>query len=86
MMPYRTHHGDWTVSMWHSDNDTLLLKIEHADSGDYMTRIMGEVRLQRNWIGKVCAGRLHPSPFVVSQPFPKKAVTKESLLAEQGAG
>jgi hypothetical protein len=72
--------------MWHSDNDTLLLKIEHADSGDYMTRIMGEVRLQRYWIGKVCAGRLHPSPFNVAQPFPEKAVTKESLLAAQGAG
>ena len=86
MIPYRTHHGDWTISTWHSDNDTLLLKFEHADSGDYMTRITGEVRLQRHWIGKVCAGRLHPSPFKVAQPFPEKTVTKESLLAAQGAG
>jgi len=86
MIPYKTHHGEWTISMWHSDNDTLLLKFEHANSGDYMTRITGEVRLQRYWIGKQCAGRLHPSPFKVAQPFPQKAVTKEALLAAEGAG
>lgn len=84
--PYRAHHGPWIVSLWHSDNDTLLIKIEHNDNTDYLTRITGEVRLQRNWIGKMCAGRLHPSPFVVSQPSPKKAVTKEAILAAEGAG
>ena len=86
MIPYRTHHGDWTISMWHSDNDTLLLKIEHADNTDYLTSITGEVRLRRYWIGEQCAGVLHPTPFKVAQPFPQKAVTKEALLAAQGAG
>jgi hypothetical protein len=86
MIPYRTHHGDWTISMWHSDNDTLLLKIEHADSGDYLTRLTGEIRMRRWFIGEQCAGALHPSPFKVAQPFPKQAITKEAILAAEGAG
>ena len=72
--------------MWHSDNDTLLLKIEHSDNTDYLTSIVGEVRLRRWYIGEQCAGRLHPSPFKVAQPFPKQAITKEALLAAEGAG
>jgi len=86
MIPYRTTLDDWTVSMWPSDSGTLLLKIEHADGGDYLTRITGEVRLRRWFIGEQCAGALHPTPFTVSQPFPQKAITKEALLAAQGAG
>jgi len=86
MIPYRTTLDDWTVSMWPSDSGTLLLKIEHADGDDYLTRITGEVRLRRWYIGEQCAGALHPTPFKVAQPFPLKAVTKEALLAAQGAG
>jgi len=91
MIPYRTTLDDWTVSMWPSDNGTLLLKIEHADGGDYLTRITGEIRMRHLFIGKQCAGTLHPTPFTVSQPYPLKAVTqktvtKEALLAAEGAG
>jgi len=86
MIPYRTTLDDWTVSMWPSDSGTLLLKFEHADGDDYLTRITSEVRLRRWFIGEQCAGALHPTPFKVAQPFPLKAVTKEALLAAQGAG
>ena len=86
MIPYQVHLDDWTVSLWHSDNDTLPIKAEHAETENYLTSITAEVRLRRYWIGQQCAGELHPSPFKVAQPFPLKAVTKEALLAAEGAG
>ena len=86
MTPYRTTLDDWTVSMWPSDNGTLLLKIEHVDGDDYLTRLTGEIRMRRWFIGEQCAGQLHPSPFKVAQPFPQKAITKEAILAAEGAG
>ena len=86
MIPYRTTLDDWTVSMWPSDNGTLLLKIEHVDGDDYLTRLTGEIRMRRWFIGEQCAGALHPSPFKVAQPFPKQAITKEAILAAEGAG
>jgi hypothetical protein len=72
--------------LWHSDNDTLLIKAEHGETKNYLTSITAEVRLRRHWIGQQCAGALHPTPFKVAQPFPQKAVTKEAILAAEGAG
>ena len=86
MIPYKIHLDDWTVSLWHSDNDTLLIKAEHAETENYLTSITAEMRLRRHWIGQQCAGDLHPTPFEVSQPFPLESVSKEALLAAEGAG
>ena len=84
MIPYQVHLDDWTVSLWHSDNDTLLIKAEHTATENYLTSITAEVRLRRHWIGKQCAGELHASPFPIIRD--DKPITKEALLAAEGAG
>ena len=56
MIPYKVHLDNWTVSLYHSDNDTLLIKAEHTETENYLTSITAEVRLRRHWIGKQCAG------------------------------
>ena len=84
MTPYQIHLDDWTVSLWHSDNDTLLIKAEHAETENYLTSITAEVRLRRYWIGKQCAGELHPSPLPALRGG--EPVSKETILAAEGAG
>ena len=84
MIPYKVHLDNWTVSLYHSDNDTLLIKAEHSETENYLTSITAEVRLRRHWIGSQCAGELHPSPWPTLENG--KPVTKEALLAAEGAG
>jgi len=84
MIPYKVHLDEWTVSLWHSDNDTLLIKAEHTETENYLTSITAEVRLRRHWIGQQCAGELHPSPLPALRD--DTPVSKEGILAEQGAG
>ena len=84
MIPYKIHLDEWTVSLWHSDNDTLLIKAEHTETENYLTSITAEVRLRRHWIGKQCAGELHPSPLPTLRDT--NPITKEALIAAEGAG
>ena len=86
MIPYQVHLDDWTVSLWHSDNDTLLIKAEHAETKNYLTSITAEVRLRRHWIGQQCAGDLQPSPFDTEPAAVRRLLTREALLAAEGAG
>ena len=64
MIPYKVHLDDWTVAMYASDDGRLTFTVTNSsDPGDYLTRVVGEVRLRRYYIGRQCAGKLHPSPF-----------------------
>ena len=62
MTPYRVHLDDWTVAMYASDNG-LTFTVSNADeSKDYLTRVVGDVRLRRYYLGQQCAGELKPAP------------------------
>jgi hypothetical protein len=50
----------------------------------YLTRVVADVQLRRYYIGQQCAGELHPSPWPTLQSG--KPVTKEALMAAEGAG
>ena len=68
MTPYRHHLDDWTVSMYASDDGRLTFTVANrTDLGDYMTRVVGNVRLRRYYLGEMCAGELHPSPFPATE-------------------
>ena len=85
MTPYRVHLDDWTVAMYASDDGRLTFTVTNSsDPGDYLTRVVGEVRLRRYYIGRQCAGKLHPSPWPTYRDAPR--LSKEAILAEQGAG
>jgi hypothetical protein len=64
MTPYRVHLDDWTVAMYASDDGRLTFTVTNSsDTGEYLTRVVGDVRLRRYYIGQMCAGELHPTPF-----------------------
>ena len=64
MIPYQVHLDDWTIGMYATDNGRLTFTVtNNSDPGNYMTKIVGDVRLRRYYIGEMCAGELHPSPF-----------------------
>ena len=85
MIPYKIHLDEWTVGMYATDDGRLTITVPHAgDPADYMTRIVGEVRMRRYYIGQQCAGELHASPFPTYRDA--KPVSKEALLAAEGAG
>ena len=85
MIPYQVHLDEWTVGMYATDDGRLTFTVTHAsDTADYMTRVVGEVRLRRYYIGQQCAGELHPTPFPTYRDG--KPVSKESVLAAEGAG
>ena len=64
MTPYQVHLDDWTVAMYAFDDGRLTFTVSNSsDPGDYLTRVVGEVRLRRYYIGQQCAGELHPTPF-----------------------
>ena len=85
MTPYRVHLDDWTVAMYASDDGRLTFTVTNSsDTSDYLTRVVGEVRLRRYYIGQMCAGELHPSPWPpLKEGIP---VSKEAILAAEGAG
>ena len=85
MTPYQVHLDDWTVSLYAFDDGRLTFTVTNRNEPEnYMTKIMGDVRLRRYYIGQLCAGELHPSPFPTYQDA--KPVSKEALLAAEGAG
>ena len=70
--------------MYASDNG-LTFTVSNADeSKDYLTRVVGDVRLRRYYLGQQCAGELKPAPFPTYREG--KLLSKEAILAEQGAG
>ena len=85
MIPYQVHLDNWTVSLYPSDDGRLTFTVtNNGDPGDYLTAVVGDVRLRRYYIGRQCAGELHPSPW----PTLKEGIptSKEALLAAEGAG
>ena len=85
MIPYQVHLDDWTVSMYPVDSGRLTFTVTNSsDPGNYLTKIVGDVRLRRYYIGEMCAGKLHPSPWpTLQEGLP---VSKEALMAAEGAG
>ena len=63
MTPYRVHLDDWTVAMYATDGGLTLTVSSTDESKDYLTRVVGDVRLRRYYLGQQCAGELHPSPW-----------------------
>jgi len=64
MEPYQVHLDDWTVALYASDAGRLTFTVTNSsDPGNYLTKIVGDVRLRRYYIGQMCAGELHASPF-----------------------
>ena len=64
MEPYQVHLDDWTVAMYACDDGRLTFTVSNNEEGDhYLTRVVGNVKLRRYYIGDMCAGELHPSPF-----------------------
>ena len=64
MIPYEVHLDDWTVALYATDDGRLTFTVTNSsDPKDYLTRVVGEVRLRRYYIGQQCAGKLHATPF-----------------------
>ena len=85
MIPYEVHLDDWTVALYATDDGRLTFTVTNSnDPKDYLTRVVGEVRLRRYYIGQQCAGELHATPFPTYQDA--KPVSKEALMAAEGAG
>ena len=85
MEPYRVTLDDWTLAMYSTDDGRLTFTVTNSsDPDDYMTKIVGEVRMRRYYLGQQCAGELHPSPWPTYRDG--KPASKESILAAEGAG
>ena len=64
MEPYQVHLNDWTIAMWATDDGRLTFTVTNSEQPeDRLAQLVGEVRLRRHYLGAMCAGDLHPSPF-----------------------
>ena len=63
MEPYRVNLDDWTVALYSTDGGLTFTVTNNSEPKNYMTRVVGDVRLRRYYIGERCAGELRPSPF-----------------------
>jgi len=63
MTPYRVHLDDWTVALYSTDGGLTVTVTNNSEPASYLTRVVGDVRLRRYYIGQQCAGELRPSPF-----------------------
>ena len=85
MEPYKVHLDDWTVALYSCDDGRLTFTISNShDNEHYLTRIVGNVKLRRYYLGDMCAGELKASPFPTYREG--KPMSKEAILAKQGAG
>ena len=84
MTPYRVHLDEWTVALYSTDGGLTLTVTNSSEPASYLTRIVGDVRLRRYYLGSVCAGELHPSPWPTYRDG--KPASKEAILAAEGAG
>ena len=67
MEPYIVHLDDWNVAMYSTDDGRLTFTVTNDNNGDdRLTQIIGQVKLRRHYIGSMCAGELHPTPFDMS--------------------
>ena len=84
MIPYQIHLDEWTVSLYSTDKGLTLTVSNSVEPEHYLTRVVADVRLRRYYIGRQCAGVLHPSPWpTLREGIPK---SKEALMAAEGAG
>ena len=95
MIPYKIHLDDWTVAMYATDGGLTFTVSNSSEPENYLTRVVGDVRLRRYYIGRQCAGELHPTPFPTYRDacpdgcFCERCVkpaSKEAILAREGAG
>ena len=96
MTPYRVHLDNWTVGLYATDDGRLTLTVTNSFEKDTLTRLVGEIRLRRHYIGSMCAGTLRPTPFrnthepyktaPTRQQIIARTSTKEAILAAEGAG
>lgn len=63
MIPYKIHLDDWTVALYATDSGLTLTVSNNNEPENYLTKVVGDVRLRRYYIGRMCAGQLEPSPF-----------------------
>lgn len=92
MEPYKVHLDNWTVAMYATDDGRLTFTVSNGEEGKhYLTRVVGNVKLRRYYIGEMCAGELRPSPFptyrdgrIVPEKQKDKPMTKEAILAKEG--
>jgi hypothetical protein len=81
MTPYRVHLDAWTVGLYSTDDGRLTLTVTNSHEEDALTRLVGEIRLQRHYIGSMCAGTLRPSPFRNTHESYKTAPTRQQIIA-----
>ena len=63
MTPYQVHLDAWTLAMYATDDGRLTFTVSNSEEGEhYLTRVVGNVKLRRYYIGDMCAGELPPSP------------------------
>ena len=89
MEPYRVNLDDWTVALYSTDGGLTFTVTNNSEPKNYMTRVVGDVRLRRYYIGEMCAGELRPSPFPTYRDAKvslQRVMSKEALLAAEGAG
>lgn len=85
MIPYKVYLDDWSVALYATDDGRLTFTVSNnSEPENYMTRVVGEVRLRRYYIGQMCAGELRASPFPTYRDA--TPLSKEAILAKQGAG
>jgi len=84
MIPYKIHLDDWTVAMYATDGGLTFTVSNGGEPENYLTRVVGDVRLRRYYIGQQCAGELHPTPFPTYREG--TPLSKEAILAREGAG
>jgi hypothetical protein len=84
MIPYKIHLDDWTVAMYATDGGLTFTVSNSSEPENYLTRVVGDVRLRRYYIGQQCAGELHPTPFPTYREG--TPLSKEAILAREGAG
>ena len=85
MEPYNVRLDESTVAMYACDVRRLTFTISNShDNEHYLTRVVGNVKLRRYYLGDMCAGELKASPFPTYREG--KPMSKEAILAKQGAG
>ena len=84
MIPYRVHLDDWTVALYSTEVGLTITVSNKNEPEHYLTRVKADVVLRRYYIGRQCAGVLHPSPWPTLKEG--KPPSKEALMAQEGAG
>ena len=65
MTPYRVRLDDWTVALFVTDGGLTLTVTNDDEPDDYTTRMVGDIRLRRYYLGRQCAGEFKPLPYPI---------------------